>query len=117
MLALVFIYWIGKQFYKLAQEFGKNAWAYAFLGIGIFYGSQMAFGLTLGVVFAAIDENFLDDTTVSLLNYLGIPLGMLACYGIYKWLEVNWKAANEKQTQQETKTLQGQAPTPIERFD
>ena len=33
MLGLVLLYWIGKYFYKLAEEYDKSKWGFAILGL------------------------------------------------------------------------------------
>lgn len=89
MLGFVFLYWIGKYFYQLAQKFNKNKWLYAILGLAIFYGSQI-----IGAVLIAIISEIFDlgiDFEGVIINLVGILIGGIACYLFYLLLEKVWK--------------------------
>ncbi len=48
------IYFIGKYFYKLSEEYNQNKWLYAILGIVVYYAA----GICLGFVLALADLVF-----------------------------------------------------------
>ena len=83
MLGILFIYWIGKYFYQLAEKFNQNKWLYAILGIVVFYAAQLFFGILLGVGDAIFDLGINFEENLG-LDLLGIPIGALACYLFYK---------------------------------
>ena len=89
MLGIVLFYWIGKFFYQLAEKFNKNKWLYAILGVLVYFFSQFLCGFVLGI----LDDLF--DLTINFNNYLinlmGIPIGLLACYLFYFLLEKVWE--------------------------
>ncbi len=81
MLGLLLIYWIGKYFYQLAEKNDQNKWLFTILGIGIYYITQIAFGVILAFLNEfGVTEIDLDSFA---LNLLGIPLGLLGCYIFY----------------------------------
>lgn len=89
MFGILLIYWVGKYFYQLAIEFNKNKWGFAFIGLAVYYGSQIVFGFVLGL----LNEIFVlgIDFESYGINLLGIPIGGFACYFFYKFLEKKWK--------------------------
>lgn len=56
MLGLVFIYFIGKYFYKLVEEFGKSKWGFVILGVVLYYGGVFLGGIILGFLFLIWDD-------------------------------------------------------------
>jgi predicted membrane protein len=89
MLGLIFIYWIGKYFYRLAEKFNQNKWLFAILGVVVYYSSQFIFG----VLIAIFNEYLvlgLDLDNVFLV-LIGIPIGLLFTYLFYFLLDRNWK--------------------------
>ena len=91
MLALVLMYWIGKYFYKLAEEYNKSPWGFAILGIVVYYGAIVLSGLIVGIVMALTSPETLDNFNETLLSFLLLPFGILSCYLLYKYLEKTWK--------------------------
>jgi len=89
MIGILLIYWVGKYFYLLAEEYKQNKWVFAIIGIVVFYGSQFVFGLLLGVL-NEIFEFGIDFDGV-FINLIGIPIGLLANYILYQLLEKHWK--------------------------
>jgi uncharacterized membrane protein (DUF485 family) len=91
MLGLVLLYWIGKRFYKLAEEYNKSEWGYAILGVVVYYGGIVFVSFIVGFVGAIVSPGFTDNMNDVLFGLLMIPFGILSCYGLYKYLENNWK--------------------------
>ncbi len=90
MLGLLLIYFIGKYFYKLSEEYNQNKWLYAILGIVAYYAAGFAFGILLGVFDLAFGLN-LDYDNMFGINLLSIPIGIAACYGFYYLLKKKWE--------------------------
>ncbi|MEH6536634.1 MAG: hypothetical protein V7719_09590 [Psychroserpens sp.] len=91
MLGLVLLYWIGKYFYKLAEEYNKSQWGFAILGIVVYYGGILLFSVIVAIIMEIIFTGFLDTVNETLYGILMIPLGILSCYLLYKYLEKTWK--------------------------
>lgn len=91
MLGLLLLYWIGKYYYTLAENYNKNKWAYAFLGIGIYYGAMIVFGFFIGVVSEIVSPGYVETVNETFFSILMIPLGALSCYVLYKFLERTWE--------------------------
>ena len=90
MIGLVLIYYLGKQFYELAELYNKNKWLFAVLGVVIYYSGTLLFGLLLGV-WAGFTRNLsVFDTSDLVLGLMGIPLGLLSAWLFYFLLKKNW---------------------------
>ena len=90
MLGLLLIFFIGKYFYELAQDFYKHRWLYAFLGIVVYYASGAIFGVILGVFDLLFELNINWDESFG-INLLGIPIGLAGCYLFYTILKNKWR--------------------------
>ncbi|APZ46789.1 hypothetical protein BW723_11060 [Polaribacter reichenbachii] len=92
MLGLILIYWLGKKFYKLAEEYNKSQWGYAILGIVVYYAVSIVFA----TVTLIIIESFSNTLNDYILGLVAMPFGLLGCYLLYKYLEKNWDYKNPK---------------------
>ncbi|MCX2679064.1 hypothetical protein OOZ15_03845 [Galbibacter sp. EGI 63066] len=87
MLGLLLLFWIGKYYYKLAEEHHKNKWLFAIIGIVAYYvGTFIA-----GIVIAFINPSFIENGNDIVLSLIVLPFGLLATYGLYVLLENNFK--------------------------
>ncbi|TCI92664.1 hypothetical protein [Tenacibaculum sp. M341] len=91
MLGLLLIYFIGKKFYTLAEDYDKSMWGYAILGVAIYYAGILSFGVLLGLFMVVLESDFLDTGNELLLSIISIPIGLLSCYILYVILEKKWK--------------------------
>ena len=91
MLGLIFLYWIGKYFYNLAEEYDKNKWTYAILGIVSYYGGTIFFGLIIGIILGLFYPESIDGLDETMLSLVMIPFGILRCYLLYSYFEKTWK--------------------------
>ena len=91
MLGLVLIYWIGKYFYKLSEEYDKNKWIFAILGIVVYYAATFIFSLILLLIF----PNFIESESNLVISLITLPFGLSACYLFYYLLEKSWKNSKE----------------------
>jgi hypothetical protein len=96
MLGFLFIYLIGKYFYKLAEDHQENKWLYAIIGVIVYYAGTAVGGLILGFVFLFTNTNFDWDNTI-LTSLIAIPFGLGADYLFYIVLRKMWsKKENSK---------------------
>ena len=92
MLGILLIFFIGKYFYELAQDYYKHRWLYAILGIITYYVGTMvgAFCVAIGSDLFGWDINFEDTWTLTLI---AIPFGLLFTVVLYFLLRRNWKSS------------------------
>lgn len=91
MLGILLLYWIGKYFYKLAEEHNRSKWGFAVLGIITYYVGTFLFGIILGIVSELVSPGFVETINDILLGIIVLPFGILGCYIFYKLLENSWK--------------------------
>lgn len=91
MLGLILLYWIGKYFYKLAEEYDKHKWGYAILGIVFYYGGTFFFGMILVFIIEIFSPGFIDTVNDNVLGIMALPFGILSCYLAYKYFEKTWE--------------------------
>lgn len=91
MIGLLLWYWVGKYFYKLAEEHKKNKWVFAVLGIVVYYAGSFAFGILIGFFVEIFSPGFIDTVGERFFGFLMIPFGVLSCYLFYKVIEEAWK--------------------------
>lgn len=97
MLGLLLLYWIGKYFYKLAEEYNKSQWGFAVLGVITYYAGTFFSGVFIGIATEIISPGYWDDFNEMLFGVMMIPFGLLSAYILYKILESSWKrSAAEK---------------------
>lgn len=93
MLGLLLIYFIGKWHYELAQQFNKNKWLFAILGVVTYYGGTFLFGIGLGVYAVLMNDASILDINEFVLGLMALPFGLLCTWGLYKALQASWKKA------------------------
>ncbi len=86
MLGIVLIYFLGKAFYDLAGQHGRNKWGYAVAGVVSYYFGTFVIGIVLYLGLDLFGVN-VDEMNDLVLNFLAIPFGLLACWLYYKFLE------------------------------
>ncbi|GAB4162622.1 MAG: hypothetical protein Tsb0033_21780 [Winogradskyella sp.] len=91
MLGLILLYWIGKYFFKLAEEYNKNKWGFAILGVVTYYAGIIIFSFIFGIVIELTSPGAIDNMNETLLGLLMLPFGILSCYILYKYLQKTWK--------------------------
>jgi hypothetical protein len=95
MLGLIFIYWVGKTFYELANKYNKSNWAYAILGVVAYYGGIFIGGFLIGGILEIVSPGFVDEDSERWLGFLMIPVGGLVCWGTYTYLKNSWSKPPE----------------------
>ena len=89
MLGLLLLYFIGKYYFKLAENFNKNKWLYAILGVVSYYVGAAIGGVVLGIADAVLELNIDWDNNI-LLSLIALPFGIGFCYLLYYLLKRNW---------------------------
>nr|WP_321407127.1 hypothetical protein [uncultured Carboxylicivirga sp.] len=91
MLGLLLLYWIGKYYYKLAEQYNKNHWGFAILGVASYYGGTFLFSFLAGIIMEIISPGIIDSINEVLFSVVMIPFGLLTCYLVYIYLEKTWR--------------------------
>lgn len=90
MIGILFLYFIGKYFYKLADEFNKNKWLIAILGIVVYYVGTFIGGALLGIMDGLMDIGFDWDNNLA-LGLIALPFGIAAAYLFHFLLRKQWE--------------------------
>ncbi len=90
MLGILLIYFIGKRFYDLSEEYKQNKWLYAILSIVVYYVGIFSTGIILGIIISLgiMDIDLENSLMISLIS---LPFGLGAVYLFYILLEKKWK--------------------------
>ncbi len=86
MLGLLLIYYLGKQYYKLAEIHARHQWLYAILGVLSYY-----FGTFVAGIFMALTLDNIEDVNDISLSLMGLPVGLLCAFVFYRFLEYRWE--------------------------
>jgi hypothetical protein len=92
MIGILFIYFIGKYFFKLAEDFNQNKWLYAILGIAMYYAGTLLGGVLLGL-FSGLSGMDIDWDNSTLMAVLALPFGLATVYLFYYLLKKKWEKA------------------------
>jgi hypothetical protein len=87
MLGIFLIYFIGKAFYDLAAQFNKSKWGYGILGIASYYLGTFIGGVLIGIGYELGFPGSIDDHSDIVLSLMGLPFGVLSCWGTYRILK------------------------------
>jgi uncharacterized membrane protein YeiB len=93
MIGLVLLFFAAKAFYDLAARNDRNKWLYAILGVVSYYAGTFIGGIAIALVYEIGMDGSIDDINDTLLGILGIPFGVLLCFGFYKYLQSTWSKA------------------------
>ncbi len=98
MLGLVLLYFVGREFYRLAEQFGKSKWLFAILGIMSYYAGLFLGGIIVALIFAIISPDAFYEETYNelLLSLLALPIGLLSCWIFYRVLKKIWEGVELK---------------------
>ena len=87
MLGLILLYWIGKYYYKLAEEYEKSKWGYAVIGVISYYAGAFI----AGFVIAIVAPTFINSVSDVQLGLIALPFGLAITCGLYFLLKNNFK--------------------------
>lgn len=87
MLGLVLLYWIGKYFYRLAEDYDRNKWGFAIIGVVVYYLVSVIFIAIILLIF----PNFTESSNDLIMSLVALPFSLSACYLFYYLLEKSWE--------------------------
>lgn len=87
MLGIILIYYLGKQFYTLAEEYDRSKWGYGIAGVLSYYAATFAFLLILIFGLGAYDPTIIDGIPDIALDLIGIPFGLFGAWLFYRFLK------------------------------
>lgn len=90
MLGILLIFFIGKYFYELAQDYYKHRWLYGVLGIAVYYFGTMIGGFIVAILSELFDWNINFESSLT-LTVIAIPSGLIFAVVFYFLLQRNWK--------------------------
>lgn len=90
MLGLLLIYFVGKKFYDLAFEYDRSRWGFAIAGVVCYYAFTFICAFVIALFIEINSPGYITDSNEIWIGMLGIPFGILACWGLYKILENSW---------------------------
>jgi len=92
MLGIILIYFLGKYFYELAQDYYKHRWLFAILGVlSYYFGAIVIGGLLLGFGLEFFGESSIDSYSDIEISLMVIPFGIACAYLFYFLLKRQWK--------------------------
>ena len=91
MVGLILLYFVGKAFYDLAGIHQKSQWLFAILGVASYYGGLFVGGILLAIGYEVFSDSSIEDVNSTLLGFLALPIGVLACWGFYRLLKNRWE--------------------------
>lgn len=91
MIGLLLLYFIGKGYYELASENGKNKWLFAIIGIVTYYASTMVSGFLLGFFLELFSPGTIMQMSDLVLSLICIPFGLLGTWALLQILKKSWK--------------------------
>ncbi len=92
MLGLLLIYYIGKYFYRLSEEYGKKKWLYSILGIVSYYSGAILFGLGWGLYIEVSGQYQLYEADSWVIELAAIPFCLATCILFYMLLRHLWSS-------------------------
>ncbi len=90
MLGLFLIYFIGRYFYKLAEDHNKSKWAFAILGVISYYAGIFLGGIFIGLFYALVLETDIESSNNFGISLLALPFGIFCCWMFYRILKNRW---------------------------
>ncbi|MBI3239206.1 MAG: hypothetical protein HYZ43_10260 [Flavobacteriia bacterium] len=92
IISLILTIAIGRLFFSLAHDHDRSAWGFAILGGGVFLGSQLIFGVILGIVLALTGNMDLLTTTSGtlMISLVGLVISAVSCWILFALLKRSW---------------------------
>jgi hypothetical protein len=87
MLGIILIYYLGKQFYTLAQAHQRNKWGYAIAGILSYYASTIIGLIIIIVGIGSLFPDLIDPIPEYTYDLIGIPFGLFGTWLFYQYLK------------------------------
>ncbi|MEZ4772635.1 MAG: hypothetical protein R3D00_05575 [Bacteroidia bacterium] len=91
MLGLALLYFIGKQYYELADDYDKSKWGYAILGVVSYYIGTFIGGILIAIAYELWSSISIEQENSFIFNLIVLPFGILSCVALYQILKKNWE--------------------------
>ncbi len=95
MLGIFIIYWIGRKFYDLAAIHNRSPWGWAILGVVVYYGTQLLFGMLAYLASPSTFDN-MDKGSELMFNLVGVAVGALVWYVFLQYITKKWENESEQ---------------------
>ncbi len=82
MLSLLFILFVARAFYFMAEHYHRNKWGYAVVGLISFYVGVIP--VTLAFIGAGVKDPLL-------ISVASVPVGIVTCRLTYVYLRKQWR--------------------------
>lgn len=96
MLGILFMYLVGREYYKLALFYQKGGWPYALAGVAAYYGGLLLGGLLVAIAYAMFTEESIEDISESSISLMAFPFGVISCVALYQYFKISWKKSAAK---------------------
>lgn len=90
MLGLLLIYFIGKNYMKLAEQFAKSKWLFAVLGVISYYVGAFVGGFIVAIIIAYTNPEFIENSSEYVWSFISLPFGIESTIGLYHLLKRSW---------------------------
>jgi hypothetical protein len=87
VLSFLLLYFIGKSFYNLKEQSKTGRWLYVFYGILSYIAGLLLSVFIIAIILELIESPILDDVPDRVWDLIGFPFGVLACWGLFKYLK------------------------------
>lgn len=101
MIKLILIYFVGREFYVLAEKRRRSKWLFAILGVVSYYAGVLAGQIILMGLYELLLDGSIEDINQIVLALLSIPFGVLICWGFYTFLKSRWSRKETFSTSEE----------------
>jgi len=73
MLGIFLIYFIGKKFAELAEQYDRHKWGYGILGVVAYYLGTIIFGVLYVLYIEFFTEKSIDEVNEHVINFMAVP--------------------------------------------
>ncbi|CAM1368000.1 conserved membrane protein of unknown function [Tenacibaculum soleae] len=83
----ILLFYVGFYFYRLAENYNRNKWLYAFLGLVFFFIG--CFGYVMYVRFFEMDE--IQGFDIAMISIKSVGMGILFSFVMFHFIDFIWK--------------------------
>jgi hypothetical protein len=77
-----------------------------FLGVVTYYAGSFVAGIFLVILDLLMGWNWVGNEHDLVIGLISLPFGLLACWGVYKYLEITWQKATTKTLKVDNQVIQ-----------
>ncbi|MEZ4802466.1 MAG: hypothetical protein R2797_06805 [Gelidibacter sp.] len=93
MLEIAIIYFIGRYFYRLAEDYKQNKWLFVILGVVTYFVGAIIGGIVLFLLDLQFEMG-IDWESKFLLTLILLPFAVATCYLLHYLLKRNWEKSS-----------------------